>query len=83
MRLAGPTVVYLLLFVKSVKQGRPHVAIHENILDFPCDVLTDTLGSDYLISMAAVNPSAHCGVPVERPRRYVVLTLKSSIRTLT
>ena len=33
--MAGPTVPYLILMLKSIKQGRPDVAIHENVTDFP------------------------------------------------
>ena len=41
--LNGPTVVFLILFIKSIKQSLPHMLIHENVMNFPIDVIIDLL----------------------------------------
>lgn len=41
--LYGPTVMYLLIFVKSIKQSRPHILIHENVTAFPIELIISLL----------------------------------------
>lgn len=43
MRLCGKTVPYLIILIKMVRQTRPACFIHENILEFPLETLTDHL----------------------------------------
>ena len=41
--LQGPTIPFLLIFVKSVLQSLPDIVGHENVLQFPVDVLASLL----------------------------------------
>ena len=99
----GPTIPYLLLMLKSIKQGRPDIVIHENVQGFPwqevLQLLTSHFGKKqvrvlpvcllnckrtslglYDVSASIINPAADCGVPVQRVRRYTILTLKDRVR---
>lgn len=78
--LSGATVVYLLVFVKAVLQSLPHCLVHENVLGFPIDVLKNLLKDYYNCTYSTISPNEHCGVPVERDRRYAIFTLKDCVR---
>ena len=52
--LNGPTVVFLILFIKSIKQSLPHILIHENVMNFPIDVIIDLLAGAKLICVLVV-----------------------------
>ena len=41
--LQGPTIPFLLIFVKSVLQSLPDIVVHENVLQFPLDILVSLL----------------------------------------
>ena len=41
--LQGATIKNLLVFLKSIKQSRPHVLVHENVLGFPIDIVAEQL----------------------------------------
>ena len=70
---------FLLILLKSVRQGRPDVFLHENVKEFPIELFQQTLGGLYDISCCLINPGDHCGLPVQRVRRYALMTLKARI----
>jgi len=41
--LQGATIKNLLVFLKSIKQSRPHVLVHENVLGFPIETVIEQL----------------------------------------
>lgn len=43
MWLAGPTVPYLLVFLKAIQQSLPDVVLHENIKQFPIALIEKEL----------------------------------------
>lgn len=40
------------------------------------------LAGFYDISSAIINPFTHCGLPVQRERRYTVMVLKDRVRRM-
>ncbi len=73
-------MAFLLILLKSVRQGLPDVFLHENVKEFPIEMFEKILGDLYDISCCLINPGDHCGLPVQRLRRYVLMTLKARIR---
>ena len=56
-------------------------AIHENVFGFDVDILHRLLGDLYAITVLRINPATY-GMLVNRPRLYIILLLRTRVRTI-
>lgn len=74
----GPTMVYFLMMMKIALQSRPDILIHENVIQFPFELLQSILGPVYDGHSVLLTPT-ELGFPVQRKRRYSVMYLKKRV----
>ena len=79
----GPTMVFLLLFIRLIAEYQPEVFIHENVPQFPTQILQDCLHDMYTIEEDLLSPeSSGSGFPIVRHRKYITGRLNAGVTSL-
>jgi hypothetical protein len=78
--LHGPTHRILLAFCHKVMAFAPAIVIHENVPDFPHDLITLLIGACYWIFSFVIMTSDFCGGAVKRRRRYTLCFHRDKVR---
>ena len=78
---AGPTTVYLLIWIRKSAEYKPHILMHENVLGFPMRLLEETLSELYEFHEMILLPDK-AGFPIERRRKYILGLLRLKMKQL-
>ncbi len=76
---AGPTAIYLLIMLRIIAEYKPHIALHENVLPFPLEMLLEVLEELYEFEQVVLQPDI-AGWPVERKRKYMIGRLRFKVK---
>lgn len=76
-------MVFLLLFIRLLTDYQPEVFIHENVPQFPTQILQECLGGLYTLEEDIMSPeTSGSGFPIVRHRKYVTGRLNSRVTYL-
>ena len=79
---AGPTALFLLLFLRLAAEFKPMMVLLENVVGFPMSIVIDVLGQIYDFTEMILQADA-AGFPVERRRKYMLGVLRIRYETLS
>ena len=78
---AGPTALYLLIFLRMVLEYKPTMVLLENVVGFPMSLVLQVLGEAYHFVEMILQPD-QMGWPVERRRKYMLGVFELRYETL-
>lgn len=78
---AGPTALYLLIFLRMALEYKPTMVLLENVVGFPMSLVLGVLGTAYRFHELILQPD-HMGWPVERRRKYMLGVFELRYETL-
>ena len=78
---AGPTAIFLLIFLRMAAEYKPDLILHENVLGFPLAMIIEVLDELFEFEEGVLQPDI-AGWAIERKRKYMIGRFRMKFKTL-